>query len=173
MPVKGGYLLAAGGGVILVWSGLRGKSWSAVLRDIVSGQKPEMAKTTAAIVSAPQAAAAGGQVTPSTLPAGGSSAKNKAIGRALAAAYGWSTGAQWSALVALWTRESGWDNHIRNPSSGAYGIPQALPASKMGALANPPVSSAGAQIRWGLSYIKQRYGNPVNAEAHEQANGWY
>jgi hypothetical protein len=173
MPVKGGYLLAAGGGVILVWSGLRGKSWSAALRDVISGKKPEHLQTTAAIISSPQAATAGGLSTPSDLPAGGSSAKNKAIGRALAAPYGWSTGAQWNALVALWTRESGWNNRAKNAGSGAYGIPQALPASKMGAAANPPLSSAGAQIRWGLSYIKQRYGNPVNAEAHEQSNGWY
>jgi len=79
----------------------------------------------------------------------------------------------WPALLALWTRESGWNRFARNPSSGAYGIPQALPPSKMGPDANPPVSSAGAQIMWGLNYIAGRYGNPGTAWAHETAFGWY
>jgi hypothetical protein len=172
MPVKGGYLLAAGGGVILLWSGLRGKSWSGTLRDVISGRKPESSPVTTAIVTAPQSASASGQFS-GLLPAGGSATKNKAIARALTAPYGWSTGAQWNALDQLWTRESSWNNRAKNPTSGAYGIPQSLPGSKMGALANPPTSSAGAQIKWGLKYIKQRYGSPVAAWAHEQANGWY
>src|SRR5262249_27562945 len=61
----------------------------------------------------------------------------------------------------------------RNPTSGAYGIPQALPPSKMGAAANPPISSAVAQINWGLGYIKSRYGSPEAAWAHELAYHWY
>ena len=177
MPVKGGYLLVAGGGAIVLWSGIRGHKWSTVLRDIISGK--QLPKTTEmAIQSSPSAFQTGGTSgatgagTTSTA-AGGTVTKNKAIARVLAARYGWSTGAQWAALDALWTQESGWDNHARNPSSGAYGIPQALPPNKMGALANPPASSAGAQISWGLKYIKQRYGNPSNAEAHERSQGWY
>ena len=64
-------------------------------------------------------------------------------------AFGWGAGAM-SSLIPLWDDESGWNRLADNPSSGAYGIPQALPASKMGAAANPPTSSAAAQINWGL-----------------------
>ncbi len=71
------------------------------------------------------------------------------------------------------TGNSGWNRLARNPSSGAYGIPQALPPGKMGAAANPPLSSAAAQINWGLGYIKGRYGSPAAAEAHERAFNWY
>jgi hypothetical protein len=94
------------------------------------------------------------------------------LGRAMAAQRGWS-GTQWDALFQLWQRESGWNRLARNPSSGAYGIPQALPASKMGPAANPPTSSAAAQIAWGLGYIASVYGNPVAAWAHETRFGWY
>jgi len=179
MPVRGSYLLIAGGGAIVLWSGIRGHKWSTVLRDIIGGkQLPQT--TELAIQSSPSAFTSGGAGTGATTGGtstaiGGSATKNKAIARVLAAPYGWATGSQWSALDALWTQESGWNNHARNPTSGAYGIPQALPPSKMGRLANPPTSSAGAQIAWGLRYIKTTpgYGNPVNAEAHERSQGWY
>jgi hypothetical protein len=85
----------------------------------------------------------------------------------------WAVGTQWSDWVSLWNQESGWNNLALNPSSGAYGIPQALPASKMGAAANPPTSSAAAQIQWGIGYIAGRYGSPSAAWAHEKANNWY
>jgi len=178
MPVKGGYLLVAGGGAIVLWSGIRGHKWSSVLRDVISGKPlpktPEMAITSSS--AAFQTGGTGGGVTGSAASTalGGNKTKNLAIGGTLATAYGWGPGTtNWKALVQLWDQESGWDNHATNSSSGAYGIPQALPASKMGRLANPPISSAGAQISWGLRYIKTTYGNPVNAEAHERSQGWY
>jgi len=74
---------------------------------------------------------------------------------------------QWSALDALWSRESHWNPAARNPHSGACGIPQALPCSKM-----TDTSTAG-QIAWGLSYIAARYGTPSGAWAHELRYGWY
>jgi hypothetical protein len=93
----------------------------------------------------------------------------------MAAALGW-TGAEWTALQMLWQRESGWSNTALNPRSGAYGIAQALPATKYpfgGQAAGG--SSARAQIEWGLNYIRTRpdYGDPLTAWAHEQAMGWY
>lgn len=90
------------------------------------------------------------------------------LGRYLAAKRGW-TGSQWAALYRLWANESGWRVTAANPS-GAYGIPQALPGSKMG---SGWQTSAGVQIRWGLSYIKARYGTPVAALAHQSSSGWY
>lgn len=76
---------------------------------------------------------------------------------------------QFSCLVALWNRESGWNVYASNPS-GAYGIPQALPGSKMGAGWQ---TSATVQINWGLGYISGRYGTPCGAWAHSQSSGWY
>jgi hypothetical protein len=73
----------------------------------------------------------------------------------------------WTALQALWTRESGWNPQARNRFSGACGIPQALPCSKI-----PDMSPQG-QIEWGLQYIKQRYGNPTNAWNFWQSHHWY
>jgi hypothetical protein len=110
---------------------------------------------------------------PAGIPAGPHSISGAVgLGRAMAAQRGW-TGTQWDALYQLWQRESGWNRLARNPSSGAYGIPQALPPSKMGPAANPPTSSAAAQIAWGLGYIAQVYGSPVAAWAHETRLGWY
>lgn len=102
-----------------------------------------------------------------------SKSSNVALGQQLAAAMGW-TGQEWSALDQLWNKESGWSNTALNPASGAYGIAQALPPTKMPYAAQAAGgSSARAQIDWGLSYIRQRYGDPVAAWAHEMAQGWY
>jgi hypothetical protein len=102
---------------------------------------------------------------------GGGSSANQALGRRLAQAYGWGGGSQWSALVELWNRESGWNNMARNPSSGAFGIPQALPATKMPAAAQR--GDARSQILWGLRYIRGRYGSPSSALSFHNANNWY
>ena len=83
----------------------------------------------------------------------------------------------WADLVKLWNQESGWNNVAENPTSHAYGIPQALPWTKMPQAAWPPRAGGRAdptsQISWGLSYIKSTYGSPSGAWAHEQANNWY
>jgi hypothetical protein len=86
--------------------------------------------------------------------------------------FGWSSG-QFSCLQPLWAHESGWNPYAQNPSSGAYGIPQALPGSKMASAGGDWQSNPATQIRWGLSYIQGNYGSPCGAWAHEQADGWY
>ena len=86
--------------------------------------------------------------------------------------YGWSE-EDFNALVNLWNRESGWNPNSHNSSSGAYGIPQALPASKMASEGSDYMTNYKTQIRWGLKYIKNRYGTPANAWAHSQQKGWY
>ena len=86
--------------------------------------------------------------------------------------FGWSSG-QFSCLQPLWAHESGWNPYAQNPSSGAYGIPQALPGSKMASAGGDWQSNPATQIRWGLSYIQGNYGSPCGAWAHEQSAGWY
>lgn len=89
----------------------------------------------------------------------------------LVASNGWGAG-EFSCLVNLWNRESGWNTHAYNPS-GAYGIPQALPGSKMATFGADWQNDYRVQIQWGLSYIKGSYGSPCGAWAHSNAYNWY
>jgi hypothetical protein len=175
MPINGVALATGGFGVVLLWSAVQNQHITTVLQDIIKGTKPapgaaEGTPATSATTGTPaENAAASGNVAeaPATLSA------NEATAKLLAAGRGW-TGAQWNALYALWTRESGFNNLADNATSGAYGIPQALPPTKMPFAAQAAGgSSPTAQINWGLTYIAGTYGNPVNAEAHEQEYGWY
>lgn len=80
---------------------------------------------------------------------------------------------QYSCLVKLWTRESQWRVDARNKSSGAYGIPQSLPGTKMASEGPDWLTNPETQIRWGVKYIKGRYGAPCGALAHSDKYGWY
>jgi hypothetical protein len=84
---------------------------------------------------------------------------------------GWIPQAQ--CLVDLWQAESGWNVYALNKSSGAYGIPQALPANRMAWAGRDWVHNPATQIYWGLTYIKTRYGGPCNAWRHWRAVHWY
>ena len=95
----------------------------------------------------------------------------RSIGRAMAARRGW-TGRQWAALDSLWSAESGWRIGAGN-GYGAYGIPQALPGSKMAGAGGDWRTSARTQIAWGLSYIAGRWGSPEAAWSHFNACRWY
>ncbi|MER5381845.1 tachylectin-related carbohydrate-binding protein [Streptomyces sp. NPDC002688] len=85
----------------------------------------------------------------------------------------WATSAQWACLETLWDHESNWRWNATNSSSGAYGIPQALPATKMDVAGDDWRENPLTQIKWGLSYIDGRYGSPCNAWNFWQANNWY
>jgi len=80
---------------------------------------------------------------------------------------------QFACLDPLWSRESGWNTYAQNPSSGAYGIPQALPGSKMASAGPDWATNPDTQVRWGIGYVDATYGSPCGAWAHEQADGWY
>lgn len=80
---------------------------------------------------------------------------------------------EYQCLYSLWDRESGWDVTAANATTGAYGIPQALPGSKMATAGPDWQTSAITQIRWGLGYIRDTYGSPCAAWWHELADGWY
>jgi|SRR6185312_5107061 len=176
-------------GALLAWSGLAGKKVTVALRDLISGKSPKSAPGTPITpVTDSQLSGSGvfggsGLTGISASIGGGSisataiAKKNQAIAAPMATLYGWGPGtSNWESLLKLWTQESGWNNHAANPS-GAYGIAQALGHGPTNAYpagpANPPISSATAQIAWGLQYIKDRYGNPNAAWAHETANDWY
>ena len=108
-------------------------------------------------------------------PSGGMSpAQARATARSMLGAYGFGDG-QWGCLDSLWTGESSWNWAARNPSSGAYGIPQSLPASKMSSAGSDWLTNPATQIAWGLGYIKGRYGSPCAALAFWQGNSphWY
>jgi hypothetical protein len=94
------------------------------------------------------------------------------IAQAMLGQFGWSSN-QFSCLDPLWEEESGWNVYAENPGSGAYGIPQALPGSRMASAGPDWESSAYTQIKWGLEYIQGSYGSPCGAWAHEEADGWY
>jgi len=94
------------------------------------------------------------------------------IARALLGDYGWSQ-SQFGCLDLLWTRESNWNPLAHNPSSGAHGIPQSLPGSKMASVGADWYSNPVTQITWGLGYIQDRYGSPCSAWGHSEAVGWY
>jgi hypothetical protein len=87
--------------------------------------------------------------------------------------FHWRPKYQFRYLNRLWERESSWNVHAANPYSGAYGIPQAVPGSKMASAGSNWRTSARTQIRWGLRYIRSRYGSPHRAWAHSLATGWY
>ena len=86
--------------------------------------------------------------------------------------FGWAPGTFYSCLNNIWTRESGWRYNAEN-ASGAYGIPQALPGSKMATAGADWATDPTTQIKWGLGYIQGRYGDPCKAWTFWQANGYY
>jgi hypothetical protein len=86
--------------------------------------------------------------------------------------FGWSK-RQFKYLNWLWERESSWRVHALNPYSGAYGIPQAVPGAKMASAGRNWRNCPRVQIRWGLRYIRSRYGSPKRAWEHEVGSGWY
>jgi hypothetical protein len=88
------------------------------------------------------------------------------------ASFGFNPTTYFGCLKDIWNRESGWRYDAENPS-GAYGIPQALPGSKMASAGADWQTDPATQIRWGLGYIKNVYGNPCSAWAFEEANGYY
>ena len=96
---------------------------------------------------------------------------NRATGCAITLEWGHDL-EQFGCLEQLWTRESGWNHRAENPI-GAYGIPQSLPGNKMEEEGSDWEENPVTQIRWGLGYIDNRYGQPCEAWAHSERVGWY
>lgn len=165
-------------GTVLAYSAVKGYTISATIRDLLSGKSTPGAGSTlqppSSKIPLQHGVAGGGAYGYS---GDNSPASNQQIAKMLTAKYGWNTGDQWNSLVILWDGESSWSNTATNPDSGAYGIPQALPQTKMPRAARDAAhggtSDPTAQIRWGLRYILIRYGSPVNALAFKRSHGWY
>jgi len=138
-----------------------------------AGDKPKlMPKGTPIPTKKPTSEAGSGGGVPSAgnpVPAG----EAQQIAKAMLPDFGFNPDTQFGCLVKLWDKESGWRVTAENPSSGAYGIPQALPGSKMSTAGDDWRTSARTQIKWGLGYIKDRYGSPCEAWSHSQSVGWY
>ncbi len=111
----------------------------------------------------------GGQVTRTENLGGGDP---RTVAKALLPQFGFSAD-QFSCLDEIYSQESGWNTHADNPSSSAYGIPQALPGAKMASAGPNWENDAATQIKWGLGYIKGRYGSPCSAWGFKQSHGWY
>jgi hypothetical protein len=95
------------------------------------------------------------------------------IARSIMHRFRWKINHQFKYLNWLWERESSWNKYATNPYSGAYGIPQAVPGSKMASCGRDWRTNAKTQIRWGMRYIKAIYRFPRRAWAHEVSYGWY
>ncbi len=96
----------------------------------------------------------------------------QAIAYKMMPSFGFNPATQFGCLNDIWERESGWRYNAEN-ASGAYGIPQALPGSKMASAGPDWLTNPATQIKWGLGYIQSRYGTPCNAWAFWQGHGWY
>lgn len=124
----------------------------------------------AAGLAASKAAAQPGRTAAAAVPAASGSPRQ--IAQAMLGSFGWSS-SQFSCLDPLWEHESRWSVTAANPGSGAFGIPQALPGSRMASAGPDWPTSAATQITWGLRYIRDTYGSPCAAWSHAQATGWY
>lgn len=102
----------------------------------------------------------------------GTAGEAQAYAQQRCADYGWSD-EDFECLIALWNKESGWNVNAHNSYSGAHGIPQALPASKMSSAGADYLTNYQTQVNWGLGYISSRYGSPSVAWAHSCNTGWY
>jgi hypothetical protein len=142
-------------------------SETATLQAAFTAAQEQKAAEDAAAAAAEQAAAEAAALANANTVDGA-----KATAQAMAASeYGWGAD-QFSCLSSLWQKESSWNYQAYNPS-GATGIPQALPGSKMASAGSDWQTSAATQIAWGLGYISSVYGTPCSAWSHSQSSNWY
>lgn len=173
MAVNGVALGVVAAGTVFIYASVKGKSVLSSVQAVVAGNSPSTAAAANPITAAPASGTSGGGGGPVAAaggsPSGGSNTANQALGKLMAAAYGWGTGAEWTALNNIVMAESGWDDEVVNSASDASGIAQNI----NGWSADYQAGNAAQQIAWMLSYIKGRYGDPINGWAFHLTNGWY
>lgn len=155
---------------IVLGQAARAEARAAAVRRAVARKVAAAAQAAAERAAAVQPTASASPVAVQAAPA--ASGTPQQIAEQMLSQYGWSS-SQFSCLEPLWARESGWNVYAENPGSGAYGIPQAMPGSEMASAGAGWQTDAATQIRWGLTYIEDRYGSPCGAWAHEENTGWY
>jgi hypothetical protein len=143
------------------------------VQDAIAQRKAATKATKAAAARAAQSQAVAQSQAAARSPVGAvNTGSPQQIARAMLGSFGWPS-SQFSCLDPLWAHESGWSVSAYNASSGAFGIPQALPGSRMASAGPDWQTNAATQIKWGLDYIKGTYGSPCGAWSHEEATGWY
>ena len=168
-------LLALAGGLAATWPAGAAQSAVSAGRTTQGGTRPSADRALALDAFAsrgPTPRVSGGGTGGSGRAQARHRATARAIARRMLRRFRWSR-RQFTYLNRLWNRESGWNVYAENPYSAAYGIPQAVPGSKMGTAGPNWPSNARTQIRWGLRYIRDRYGSPHRAWDHEVDSGWY
>jgi hypothetical protein len=193
MTISGLGLAYATAGGVLLWSGIKGETVAQTVGELARGKQPSGTNGEAVTVpSSPSSAtSAGGGGGSFAAPVGsGSSSGGMSALQQAAKPYGWDKGAQWTSLVYVEMREAGFNPRIRNPSSGALGLAQALGHGNVntaGTLGNEyggfGLTDAQARLAnsgnaywqavWMVNYISATYGTPAAAAAHERADNWY
>ena len=149
--------------------GVKGKRNATYEIEMKNGQEASRTEIASVIIEQPKKQV---EIIGAKLPTPTNPTEAQTIGKEMMLAAGFGED-QWGCLYNLWMRESGWRTTAGNVSSGAYGIPQSLPASKMAAFGGDYLTNPRTQIAWGLSYIKGRYGTPCGGWSAFQAKGWY
>lgn len=149
--------------------GVKGKRNATYEIEMKNGQEASRTEIASVTIEEPKKQV---EIIGAKLPTPTNPTEAQAIGKEMMLAAGFGED-QWGCLYNLWMRESGWRTTAGNVSSGAYGIPQSLPASKMAAFGGDYLTNPRTQIAWGLSYIKGRYGTPCGGWSSFQAKGWY
>ncbi len=149
--------------------GVKGKRNATYEIEMKNGQEASRTEIASVTIEEPKKQV---EIIGAKLPTPTNPTEAQAIGKEMMLAAGFGED-QWGCLYNLWMRESGWRTTAGNVSSGAYGIPQSLPASKMAAFGDDYLTNPRTQIAWGLSYIKGRYGTPCGGWSAFQAKGWY
>lgn len=194
MAKVNGYAAGAlGVGILIFWSGFTGKGILANAQSVIQGKSPQAnpSVNTPQDVTAAQDPSAGIVGSVSTIGGIPAASTGQAAIQQAATARGWGPGTpDWQPLVDLENREAGFNPQAKNPSSGAYGLAQALGHGSSGTAGSVTneyggfgltdaqsraanSGQAGPQAVWMMNYIAATYGNPRNAEAHETSNGWY
>ena len=169
MKTDGVAIAAIGAGVLFVFAGVKGYSIPQTLQNLVTGKDPTKQAQSTPIQTVTLTSPAGGTITSTGGQPSGTDAQNKALAQKMAVGYGWSTGAEWTALDNIAMAESGWSDTVVNPDSGAAGIAQKI----TGWSNDYQEGNAPQQIRWFLAYVKGRYGDPIAAWKFHLAHGWY
>lgn len=166
--ISGTALTAATVGALLLWSGIKGRSWSKVVKELISGEQPSSTQENP--IASVSGTADSGPTSPGSTTANLSG--NKKIVNMIASTYGWGSGPEWDALVWLVDHESSWSNTAQNPHSTAYGLFQFLDPT-WADYGGHKTSDPTTQAQLGLKYIKARYGDPIKAKEFWLAHHWY